>query len=107
MRVVTVVALEQGWIASRNSTGHAAKVVKGQRVASELKSANAVRIGGRRVTSMMGAESEIDMNLVGQEFGRHNESGKCPVNPQAGQPKGTWGMPGTRRSQMTCSNSES
>ena len=33
---------------------------------------------------MMGAESEIDTNLVGQEFGRHNKSGKCPVNPQAG-----------------------
>ena len=53
------------------------------------------------------AESEIDTNLIGQEFGRHNESGKCPVNPRAGPPKRTCGTPGTWRSQMTCSNSES
>ena len=107
MRVVTVVAREQGWIASRNSTGHAAKVGKGQRVAGEVKAANTVRVGGRRVASVMGAESEIDMNLVGQEFGHHNESGKCPVNPRAGPPKRTCGTPGTRHSQMTCSNSKS
>ena len=58
-----MVTQEQGWIASRNSTGHAAKVRKGQRV----KAANAVRVGGRRVASVMGAESQIDTNLVGQE----------------------------------------
>ena len=81
MRVTTVVAREQGWIASRNSTRHAAKVGKGQRVAGEVKATNAVRVGGRRVASMTGAESKIETNIVGQEFGRHNESGKCPVNP--------------------------
>ena len=46
MRVVTVVSQEQGWITSRNSTGHAAKVRKGQRVTGEVKAANAVRVGG-------------------------------------------------------------
>ena len=81
MRVVTVVAREQGWTTRRNSTGHAVKVGKGQRVAGEAKAANAVRVGGRRVASMKGTESEIDTNLVGQEFGCHNESGKCPDNP--------------------------
>ena len=34
-----MVAQEQGWVASRNSTGHAAKVGKGQRVAGEVKAA--------------------------------------------------------------------
>ena len=86
---------------------HAVKVGKGQRVAGEVKAANAVRVGGRRVTSVTGAESEIDTNLVGQEFGRHNESGKCLVNPRAGLPKRTCRTPGTRCSQMTCSNSKS
>ena len=93
MRVTTVVAREQRWIASRNSTGHAAKVGKGQRVAGEVKAANTVRVGGRRVTSVMGAESKIDTNLIGQEFGRHKKSRKCPVNPREGPPKrtcGTW-----------------
>ena len=107
MRVANVVTREQGWIASRNLTGHAAKVRKDQRVTGEVKPANAVRVGGQRVTSVTGAESEIDTNLVGQEFGRHNESGKCPVNPRAGPPKRTCGTPGTRCSQMTCSNSKS
>ena len=102
-----MVAREQGWIASRNLTGHAAKVGKGQRVTSEVKAANAVRVGGRRVASTTGAESEIDTNLVGQEFGCHNERGKCPVNPRAGPPKRTCGTPGTWCSQMTCSNSKS
>ena len=102
-----MVAREQGWIASRNSTGHTAKVGKGQRVAGEVKATNAVRVEGRRVASVTGAESKMDMNFVGQEFGRHDESGKCPVNPRAGLPKKTCRTPSIRRSQMTCSNSES
>ena len=53
-------------------TGHAVKVGKGQRVAGEAKAADAVRVGGRRVAGVKGTESEIDMNLVGQEFGCHN-----------------------------------
>ena len=107
IRVGTVVAREQGWIASRNSTGHTAKVGKGRRVAGEVKARNAVRVGGRREASVMGAESKIDTNLVGQEFGHHSESGKCPVSPQAEPLKNTCEMSGTQRSQTTCPNSES
>ena len=95
-------AREQGSTTRRSSTGHAVKVGKGQRVAGEAKAADAVKVGGRRVASVKGTESEIDTNLVGQEFGHHNESGKCPDNPRARPPKRTCGMPGTRRSQMTC-----
>ena len=46
MRVATVVAREQGWTARRNSTGHAVKAGKGQRVTGKAKAANAVRVGG-------------------------------------------------------------
>ena len=95
-------AREQGSTARRSSTGHTVKVGKGQRVAGEAKAADAVRVGGRRVAGMKGTESEIDTNLVGQEFGRHNESGKCPDNPGARPPKRTYGTLGTWRSQMTC-----
>ena len=95
-------AQEQGSTARRSSTGHAVKVGKGQRVAGEAKATDAVRVGGRRVAGVKGTESEIDTNLVGQEFGHHNESGKCPDYPRARPPKRTCGMPGTRRSQMTC-----
>ena len=107
IRVGTVVTREQGWIASRNSTGHAAKVGKGQRVAGGVKAGNTVRVGGRRVASVTGAESDIDTNLVGQEFSCHSESGKCPVSPRAEPLKRTCETPGTRRSQMTCPNSGS
>ena len=72
---------DRGLTARQSSTGHAVKVGKGQRVASEAKAADAVRVGGRRVAGMKGTESKIDTNLIGQEFGRHNESGKCPDNP--------------------------
>ena len=102
-----MVAQEQGWIASRNSTGHEAKVRKGRRVTGGVKAGSAVRVGGRRVTSVTGAESEIDTNLIGQEFGRHSQSGKCPVSPRAEPLKRTCETPGTRRSQMTCPNSGS
>ena len=101
-RVATVVAREQGSTTGQSSTEHAVKVRKGQRAAGEAKAAGAVRVGGRRVAGMKGTESEIDTNLAGQEFGRHNESGKCPDNPRARPPKRTCGMPGTRRSQTTC-----
>ena len=102
-----MVTREQGGIASQNSTGHAARVRKGQRVAGEVKATNVVRVAGQRVASMTGAESETGTNLVGQEFGHHNESGKCLVNPRAGPPKRTCGTLGTRHSPMTCSNSQS
>ena len=101
-RVAIVAAREQGSTARRSSTGHAVKVGKGQRVAGKAKATDAVRVGGRRVTGVKGTESEIDTNLVGQEFGHHNESGQCPDNPRARPPKRTCGTPGTRRSQMTC-----
>ena len=80
-------AREQGSTARRSSTGHAVKVGKGQRVTSKAKAADAVKVGGKRVTGVKGTESEIDTNLVGQEFGRHNESGKCLDNPRAKPPK--------------------
>ena len=99
---MTVAAREQGSTARRSLTGHAVKVGKGQRVAGEAKAADTVRVGGQRVAGVKGTESEIDTNLVGQEFGRHNESGKCPDNPRARPPKRTCGTPGTRHSQMTC-----
>ena len=101
-RRVTIVAAREQGLTRRSSTGHAVKVGKGQRVASEAKAADAVKVGGRRVASVKETESEIDTNLVGQEFGRHNESGKCPDNPRARPPKRTCGMPGTRCCQMTC-----
>ena len=101
-RVVTVVAREQGSTARRSSTEHAVKVGKGQRATGEAKATDAVRVGGQRVTGVKGTESKIDTNLVGQEFGRHNESGKCPDNPRARPPKRTCGTPGTWRSQTTC-----
>ena len=75
-RVATVVAQEQRSTARWSTTEHAVKVGKGQRAAGEAKAAGAVRVGGRRVTGVKGTESEIDMNLAGQEFDRHNESGK-------------------------------
>ena len=68
-RVATVVAREQGSTAKRSSTEHAVKVGKGQRAAGKAKAAGAVRVGGQRVTGVKGAESEIDTNLIGQEFG--------------------------------------
>ena len=95
-RVATVVTREQGSTTRQSSTEHAVKVGKGQRAAGEAKAAGAVRVGGRRVAGVKGTESEIDTNLVGQEFGRHNESGKCPDNPRARLPKRTCGTPGTR-----------
>ena len=97
-----MVAQEQGSTARQSSTEHAVKVRKGQRAAGEAKAAGVVRVGGRRVAGMKGTESKIDTNLIGQEFGRHNESGKCPDNPRARPPKRTCGMLGTQRSQMTC-----
>ena len=97
-----MVAREQGSTTRRSSTEHAVKVGKGQRAAGEAKAAGTVRVGGRRVAGVKGTESKIDMNLVGQEFGRHNGSGKCPDNPRARPPKRTCGTPGTRCSQMTC-----
>ena len=54
-----------------------------------------------------GAESEIDRNLIDQEFGHHSKSRKCPVIPRAEPLKRTCETPGTRRSQTTCPNSES
>ena len=88
-RVATVVAREQGSTARWSSAEHAVKVGKGQRAAGKAKATGAVRVGGRRVAGVKGTESEIDTNLIGQEFGRHNESGKCPDNPQARPPKRT------------------
>ena len=102
IRVGTVVTQGQGWIASRNLIRHVAKVGKGRRVTGGVKAGSAVRVGGRRVTSVMGAGSQINMNLVGQEFGHHSENGKCPISPRAGPLKRTCETPGTRRSQMTC-----
>ena len=99
--------IRAGWITSRNSTGHTAKVGKGRRVAWGIKAGSAVRVGGQRVASVMGAGSEIDTNLVGQEFGHHSESGKCPVSPRAEPLKRTCETPGTWCSQMTCPNSGS
>ena len=97
-----MVAQEQGSTARQSSTEHAVKVGKGQRAAGKAKAAGAVRVGGQRVAGVKGTESEIDKNLVGQEFGRHNKSRKCPDNPRARPPKRTYGTPGTQRSQMTC-----
>ena len=97
-----MVAQEQESTARRSSAKHAVKVGKGQRAAGKAKATGAVRVGGRRVTGVKGTESEIDTNLVGQEFGHHNESEKCPDNPRARPPERTCRTPGTRRSQTTC-----
>ena len=97
-----MVAREQGLTARWSLTKHAVKVGKGQRATSEAKAAGAVRVGGQRVAGVKGTESEIDTNPVGQEFGHHNESGKCPDNPRARPPKRTCGTQGTRHSQTTC-----
>ena len=107
IRVGTAVAQGQGWIASRNLIGHVAKVGRGQRVAGRVKAGSTVRVGGRRVTSVMGAGSEINMNPVGQEFGRHSVNERCLISPQAEPLKRTCETPGTQRSQMTCPNSGS
>ena len=77
------------------------------RVTGGVKAGSAVRVGGRRVASVMGAGSEINMNPVGQEFGRHSMNERCPISPRAGPLKRTCETPGTRRSQMTYPNSRS
>ena len=78
-----------------------------KRSKSYRRSKNRKRSKSRRLKSHKrdGAESEIDTNLIGQEFGHHRESGKCPVSPQAEPLKRTCEMPGTQHSQMTCPNS--
>ena len=45
-RVGTMVAREQGWIASQNLIEHVAKVERGRRVASGVKAGSAVRVEG-------------------------------------------------------------
>ena len=102
-----MVARGQGWIASRNLIRHVAKVGRGRRVAGGVKAGSAVRVGGRRVTRVMGAGSEINTNPVDQEFGRHSMNERCPISPRAGPLKRTCETPGTRHSQMTCPNSGS
>ena len=105
-RVGTVVTRGQGWIASRNSIGHVAKVERGQRVAGGVKAGSAVRVeGGRRVASVMGVGSMINTNPVDQEFGRHSVNERCPIGPRGVPHKRTYGAPGTRCPQMTCLNS--
>ena len=69
------------------------------------KSRSAVRVEGQRVTSMMGVGSVINMNHVDQEFGRHSVNERCPIGPRGVPPRRTYGVPGTRHSQMTCPNS--
>ena len=101
IRVRTMVARGQGWIIRQNLIGHAAKVGRGRRVTGGAKARSAVRVGGRRVASVMGAGSEIDTNPVDQQFGHHSMNERCPISPRAGPLKRTCEMPGTRCSQMT------
>ena len=101
LRVRTMVARGQGWIVSQNLIGHKAKVGRGQRVAGGVKAGSAVRVGGRRVASVMGAGSGINTNPIDQEFGRHSFHERCPTSPRAGLLKRTCEMPGTQRSQVT------
>ena len=78
IRVRTVVAQGQGWIASQNLIGHIAKVGRGRRVAGGVKARSAVRVGGQRVASVMEAGSEINMNPVDQEFGLSQHEREMP-----------------------------